>query len=82
MIKCVVNGMQEKNVSTDMLEGKVGRMYMPTQDISSMALRKMKVRPSCLLLCTGHDGSDVLQSGSACVQGKGCRREKLCMSAT
>jgi hypothetical protein len=33
-----------KNVGSDELEGKVGRIYMPTQDVASMALHKMKVR--------------------------------------
>ena len=36
--------LQEKNVSTSMLDGKVGRIYMPRQDFESLALRKMKVR--------------------------------------
>eukprot|EP00271_Cylindrocystis_brebissonii_P000438 TRINITY_DN10523_c0_g2_i1.p1 TRINITY_DN10523_c0_g2~~TRINITY_DN10523_c0_g2_i1.p1 ORF type:complete len:356 (+),score=85.29 TRINITY_DN10523_c0_g2_i1:249-1316(+) len=31
-----------KNVSTDMLEGKIGRIYMPKQEIDQMALKKMK----------------------------------------
>eukprot|EP00887_Chlorella_sp_A99_P003082 scaffold9.g3082.t1 len=31
-----------KNVGTDMLEGKVGRIYMPKQDVDSIALNKMK----------------------------------------
>ncbi len=31
-------------MSADVLEGKVGRMYMPKQDVASIALRKMKVR--------------------------------------
>ena len=35
---------QEKNVSADMLEGKVGRIYMPKQDVAGMALHKMKAR--------------------------------------
>ena len=35
--------LQEKNVSFDSLEGKVGRIYMPKQDLNSMALNKMKV---------------------------------------
>ena len=35
---------QEKNVGTDSLEGKVGRMYVPRQEVGSIALRKMKVR--------------------------------------
>jgi len=38
-----VNDLQEKNVSFDSLEGKVGRVYMPKQDLNSMALNKMKV---------------------------------------
>lgn len=33
---------KEKNVSFDSLEGKVGRIYMPKQDLDSMALNKMK----------------------------------------
>jgi ribosome production factor 2 len=31
-----------KNVSTDSLAGKVGRMYVPSQDVGEMALSKMK----------------------------------------
>jgi len=31
-------------VSTSMLDGKVGRIYMPRQDFEGLALRKMKVR--------------------------------------
>ena len=34
---------QEKNVAQSMLEGKVGRIYMPRQELESVALRKMKV---------------------------------------
>jgi len=37
--------LQVKNVGSDELAGKVGRIYMPQQDIGSMALHKMKVRP-------------------------------------
>lgn len=33
---------KQKNVGADMLEGKVGRIYMPKQDVESMALMKMK----------------------------------------
>ena len=44
--------LQEKNVGTDELEGKVGRIYMPAQDIGSMSLHKPKVRccaqPACI----------------------------------
>jgi hypothetical protein len=35
---------QEKNVSADLLDGKVGRIYMPKQDVGGMALHKMKAR--------------------------------------
>ena len=31
-------------MSADMLEGKVGRIYMPKQDVAGMALHKMKAR--------------------------------------
>ena len=31
-------------MGTDSLEGKVGRMYVPRQEVGSIALRKMKVR--------------------------------------
>lgn len=34
---------QVKNVSSDNLEGKVGRMYVPRQEVDTMPLRKMKV---------------------------------------
>jgi ribosome production factor 2 len=34
--------LQMKNTSTDMLEGKVGRIYMPKQQVDTMALHKMK----------------------------------------
>ena len=37
---------QEKNVSREMLDGKVGRMYVPRQELGSIATRKMKVRAS------------------------------------
>lgn len=33
---------KQKNVTTEALDGKVGRIYMPKQDVDSMALRKMK----------------------------------------
>lgn len=35
-------GKKQKNVSGDMLAGKVGRIYMPKQDVDGIALRKMK----------------------------------------
>lgn len=41
--------LQEKNVSFDSLEGKVGRIYMPKQDLNSMALNKMKVGAAVVL---------------------------------
>ena len=41
---CAMVPVQEKNVSADMLEGKVGRIYMPKQDVGGMALHKMKAR--------------------------------------
>ena len=34
--------MQEKNVSTNMLEGKVARVYVPKQNLDTIALRKTK----------------------------------------
>lgn len=40
---------QEKNVSRDNLEGKVGRMYVPRQEVETMPLRKMKVGSSQVL---------------------------------
>ena len=43
VLSSVVKCLQEKNVSFDSLEGKVGRIYMPKQDLNSMALNKMKV---------------------------------------
>lgn len=33
---------KEKNVSTDILDGKVGRIYVPKQEVATMALAKMK----------------------------------------
>ncbi|KAJ9504728.1 hypothetical protein QJQ45_009669, partial [Haematococcus lacustris] len=33
---------KEKNVASDNIEGKVGRMYMPKQKVDSMALAKPK----------------------------------------
>ena len=38
-----LNVMQEKNVESDMLEGKVGRIYMPKQSIDTIPQHKMKV---------------------------------------
>ena len=43
-------------MSMSMLDGKVGRIYMPRQDFESLALRKMKVR---------HRNSSVGTAGSA-----------------
>ena len=34
--------LQVKNVGSDVLEGKVGRIYMPKQDVDGMALAKPK----------------------------------------
>ena len=34
--------LQEKNVSTNMLEGKVARVYVPKQNLDTIALRKTK----------------------------------------
>lgn len=34
--------LQEKNVGSDMLDGKVGRIYMPKQDVATLGLSKMK----------------------------------------
>lgn len=36
--------MQEKNVKSDEVDGKVGRVYMPKQDVDSIVLSKPKVR--------------------------------------
>ena len=33
-------------MSREMLDGKVGRMYVPRQELGSIATRKMKVRAS------------------------------------
>eukprot|EP00877_Chromochloris_zofingiensis_P000399 jgi/Chrzof1/1035/Cz01g37260.t1 len=33
---------KEKNVGSDMLDGKVGRIYMPKQDVATLGLSKMK----------------------------------------
>lgn len=33
---------KEKNVGSDTLDGKIGRIYMPKQDVGTMALHKMK----------------------------------------
>ena len=44
--KTVSAHVQEKNVSSEMLDGKVGRMYVPRQELGSIATRKMKVRAS------------------------------------
>lgn len=34
--------LQEKNVGSDLLEGKIGRIYMPKQKVDGMALAKPK----------------------------------------
>lgn len=39
---CGVVYLQEKNVGSDLLEGKVGRIYMPRQEVDKMALAKPK----------------------------------------
>lgn len=46
--------LQVKNVSSSLLDGKVGRIYMPTQQISSMPQQKMKVSSLMLELFTIH----------------------------
>lgn len=38
----LLSAVQEKNVGTDLLDGKVGRIYMPKQQVDSMALAKPK----------------------------------------
>ena len=43
-VSCWGCHLQEKNVSSDALGGKVGRIYMPRQDLGALALHKMKVR--------------------------------------
>ena len=48
ILTCCPAVSQVKNVSGDMLDGKVGRIYMPKQDLEGLALRKMKVRTSFL----------------------------------
>ena len=56
--------LQVKNVGSDELEGKVGRIYMPAQDVGSMALHKMKVHTlACWLL---ELVSQALQSSVRC----------------
>lgn len=47
-----------KNVGSDELDGKVGRIYMPSQDVGSMALHKMKV----------HDSSTATHASHLCTQ--------------
>ncbi len=42
MCVCVCVYVQEKNVSSDSLAGKVGRIYMPKQQVDTMALAKPK----------------------------------------
>lgn len=46
---------QEKNASTNLLDGKVGRVYVPRQDMDAIALHKMKVQP---LSSAWHAGAD------------------------
>lgn len=38
-------------MGTDALEGKVGRIYMPKQDVDNIALRKMKVSNLAAAVC-------------------------------
>ena len=42
LITCVLSALQQKNVGTTMLEGKVGRIYMPKQSFDTIGLSKMK----------------------------------------
>ncbi|EIE24419.1 Brix-domain-containing protein [Coccomyxa subellipsoidea C-169] len=42
MKRALIHKKKEKNVSRDNLEGKVGRMYVPRQEVETMPLRKMK----------------------------------------
>lgn len=41
-------------MSTENLDGKVGRMYVPQQDLGSIATRKMKVGRSLHFQITAH----------------------------
>ena len=42
-------------MSTENLDGKVGRMYVPQQDLGSIATRKMKVGRSSLFQIAARD---------------------------
>ena len=49
----------------DMLEGKVGRIYMPKQDVGGMALHKMKARTPWLQAYLGFEPPLHQQEASA-----------------
>ena len=52
-------------MGADNLDGKVGRMYVPRQEIGSIALRKMKVSSSCSIpACCGNHSSHPWQQCS------------------
>ena len=63
--------LQEKNVGSDMLEGKVGRIYMPNQMIDTMPQHKMKVRGRCFSIVRAQSTA---LSVSIC-QKKNCDRQ-------
>lgn len=46
---------KEKNVATDALEGRVGRIYMPPQNIDTIALHKSKVGEASLRCWPAHN---------------------------
>jgi ribosome production factor 2 len=41
-MSCLDLELQEKNVGSDTLDGKVGRIYMPKQKVDTIALGKLK----------------------------------------
>jgi len=66
---------KQKNVGTTMLDGKIGRMYMPKQDVDSMALKKMKglkrERRAVAAAAAGDGGAEASGSGAAAATGMG-----------
>ncbi len=65
-------------MGADNLDGKVGRMYVPRQEIGSIALRKMKVSSGCSTpACCGNHSSSMaaMQHGANRVL-QGLKRER------
>ena len=74
-------------MSGDMLDGKVGRIYMPKQDLEGLALRKMKVRSAtihvpCARRCLACASTQVRMAANLMGKSRRCVLTPICGCAT